>query len=94
EQRFVSLAMLEILVLDEADQMLDLGFIHALRKIVRMLPKQRQTLFFSATMPNAIRELANQFLNDPKTVKVAPTSSTAERVDQFVTFLNQGEKQA
>jgi len=76
EQRFVSLAMLEILVLDEADQMLDLGFIHALRKIVRMLPKQRQTLFFSATMPNAIRELANQFLNDPKTVKVAPTSST------------------
>ena len=72
EQRFVSLAMLEILVLDEADQMLDLGFIHALRKIVRMLPKQRQTLFFSATMPNAIRELANQFLNDPQTVKVAP----------------------
>ncbi|MGH6617748.1 DEAD/DEAH box helicase [Sphingomonas sp.] len=94
EQRFVSLATLEILVLDEADQMLDLGFIHALRKIVRMLPKQRQTLFFSATMPNAIRELANQFLNDPATVKVAPVSTTAERVDQHVTFINQAEKQA
>ncbi|GAA0317021.1 DEAD/DEAH box helicase [Sphingomonas oligophenolica] len=94
EQRFVSLAMLEILVLDEADQMLDLGFIHALRKIVRMLPKQRQTLFFSATMPNAIRELADQFLKDPATVKVAPVSTTAERVDQFVSFVNQGEKQA
>ncbi|BCA59112.1 DEAD/DEAH box helicase [Sphingomonas sp. HMP6] len=94
EQRFVSLAMLEILVLDEADQMLDLGFIHALRKIVRMLPKQRQTLFFSATMPNAIRELANQFLNDPQTVKVAPVATTAERVDQKVVFINQGEKQA
>ncbi|MDB5703534.1 MAG: box helicase [Sphingomonas bacterium] len=94
EQRFVSLATLEILVLDEADQMLDLGFIHALRKIVRMLPKQRQTLFFSATMPNAIRELADQFLKDPATVKVAPVATTAERVDQHVTFVNQGEKQA
>ncbi|MGY4395679.1 ATP-dependent RNA helicase RhlE [Sphingomonas sp. UYAg733] len=94
EQRFVSLATLEILVLDEADQMLDLGFIHALRKIVRMLPKQRQTLFFSATMPNAIRDLADQFLKDPVTVKVAPVSTTAERVDQHVTFINQAEKQA
>ena len=94
EQRFVSLATLEILVLDEADQMLDLGFIHALRKIVRMLPRQRQTLFFSATMPNAIRELADQFLTDPATVKVTPVATTAERVDQSVTFVNQVEKQA
>jgi ATP-dependent RNA helicase RhlE len=94
EQRFVSLAALEILVLDEADQMLDLGFIHALRKIVRMLPRQRQTLFFSATMPNAIRELADQFLTDPATVKVTPVATTAERVDQSVTFVNQAEKQA
>jgi ATP-dependent RNA helicase RhlE len=94
EQRFVSLATLEILVLDEADQMLDLGFIHALRKIVRMLPKQRQTLFFSATMPNAIRELADQFLKDPATVSVKPAATTAERVDQAVTFVNQAEKQA
>ena len=94
EQRFVSLATLEILVLDEADQMLDLGFIHALRKIVKMLPRQRQTLFFSATMPTAIRELADQFLKDPATVSVKPAATTAERVDQAVTFVNQMEKQA
>ena len=94
EQRFVSLTNLEILVLDEADQMMDLGFIHSLRKIVRMLPKQRQTLFFSATMPNSIRELADQFLNDPVTVKVTPVATTAERVTQEATLVNQGEKQA
>ena len=94
EQGFVNLSMIEILVLDEADQMMDLGFIHALRKIVRMLPKKRQTLFFSATMPNAIRELAGQFLHEPKTVSVKPAATTAERVDQYVTFCNQSEKQA
>jgi len=77
--------MIEILVLDEADQMMDLGFIHALKKIVRMLPKKRQTLFFSATMPAAIRDLASQFLLDPKTVSVKPAATTAERVDQYVT---------
>ena len=94
EQGFVNLSMIEILVLDEADQMLDLGFIHALKKIVRMVPRKRQTLFFSATMPVAIRELAGQFLNDPKTVSVKPAATTAERVDQYVTFVNQAEKQA
>ncbi len=94
EQRFVSLATVEILVLDEADQMLDLGFIHALRKVARMVPRQRQTLFFSATMPTAIRELADQFLRDPATVSIKPAATTAERVDQFVTFVNQSEKQA
>ncbi|WP_375404587.1 DEAD/DEAH box helicase [uncultured Sphingomonas sp.] len=94
EQRFVNLTMVEILVLDEADQMLDLGFIHALRKIARMVPKVRQTLFFSATMPAAIRELSGQFLNDPATVSIKPAATTAERVDQSVTFVNQAEKQA
>ena len=94
EQRFVDLSMLEILVLDEADQMLDLGFIHALKKIVKMVPRKRQTLFFSATMPTSIRELAGQFLTDPRTVSVKPAATTAERVDQLVTFVNQGEKQA
>jgi len=74
--------------------MMDLGFIHALKKIVRMLPKKRQTLFFSATMPAAIRDLASQFLLDPKTVSVKPAATTAERVDQYVTFCNQSEKQA
>ena len=94
EQGFVNLSTIEILVLDEADQMLDLGFIHALKKIVRMVPRKRQTLFFSATMPASIRELASQFLTDPATVSVKPASTTAERVDQSVTFVNQTEKQA
>jgi ATP-dependent RNA helicase RhlE len=94
DQKYVNLSMLEILVLDEADQMLDLGFIHALKKIVRLLPRQRQSLFFSATMPKAIRELADQFLTDPATVAIKPAATTAERVDQFVTFVQQGEKQA
>ncbi len=94
EQGFVNLSMIEILVLDEADQMLDLGFIHALKKIVRMVPRKRQTLFFSATMPASIRELASQFLHEPATVSVKPAATTAERVDQYVTFVNQTEKQA
>ena len=94
EQGYCNLSTTEILVLDEADQMMDLGFIHALKKIVRMVPRKRQTLFFSATMPVAIRELASQFLTDPTTVSIKPAATTAERVDQCVTFVNQGEKQA
>jgi ATP-dependent RNA helicase RhlE len=84
----------EILVLDEADQMLDLGFIHDLKKIVKMLPAKRQSLFFSATMPSAIKDLADKFLTDPVQVSVAPSATTAERVDQYVTFVQQSEKQA
>jgi ATP-dependent RNA helicase RhlE len=81
-------------VLDEADQMLDLGFIHALKRISQMLPKKRQTLFFSATMPKTIAELGDRFLTDPVKVAVTPVASTAERVRQFATFVNQAEKQA
>jgi len=94
EQRALNLGQVEILVLDEADQMLDLGFIHDLRNIVRMLPKQRQTLFFSATMPKAIHQLASQYLTDPVQVSVAPAATTAERVEQRVCFVGQTEKQA
>ncbi|HTG37316.1 DEAD/DEAH box helicase [Sphingomonas sp.] len=94
EQRCMSLSDVEILVLDEADQMLDLGFIHTLRKIVTMLPQDRQSLFFSATMPKTIKELADKFLTDPVEVRVAPVATTAERVEQYVTFINQAEKQA
>lgn len=95
DQCYAILMGLEILVLDEADQMMDLGFIHALRRIVRELPAKRQSLFFSATMPKAIRELASQFLRpNPVEVKVTPVATTAERVDQHVTFVQQGEKQA
>jgi ATP-dependent RNA helicase RhlE len=94
EQRAVSLKDVEIFVLDEADQMMDLGFIHALKRIDLLLPKQRQSLFFSATMPKAIAELGNRFLNNPVRVSVTPESTTAERVEQYVTFVTQGEKQA
>ena len=94
EQRFLTLREVEILVLDEADQMLDLGFIHALKRIVQMVPDKRQTLFFSATMPKTIRELADKFLSDPAEVRVAPAATTVERVEQFVSFCQQSEKQA
>ncbi|MGL4728560.1 MAG: DEAD/DEAH box helicase [Bosea sp. (in: a-proteobacteria)] len=94
DRRALTLRDIEILVLDEADQMLDLGFIHALRRIVGMVPKQRQSLFFSATMPKAIADLAAGFLQNPVRVEVAPVATTAERVDQQVIFVSQGRKQA
>lgn len=94
EQRALQLGDVEIFVLDEADQMMDLGFIVPLKRIDKLLPKQRQSLFFSATMPKAIAELGARFLNNPVRVEVAPQSTTAERVEQHVTFLNQKEKQA
>src|SRR3982751_3477002 len=94
EQRALSLRELEILVLDEADQMLDLGFIHALKRIVSLVPAKRQTLFFSATMPKAIKELADKYLTNPAEVSVAPAATTVERVEQSVTMVNQVEKAA
>jgi ATP-dependent RNA helicase RhlE len=94
DQHYAILLGIEILVLDEADQMMDLGFIHALKRIVRDVPTKRQTLFFSATMPKTIRELAGQFIKDPIEVKVTPEATTAERVEQHVTFVAQAEKQA
>ena len=94
EQRFLTLREVEILVLDEADQMLDLGFIHALKAIIQWIPAKRQTLFFSATMPKAIRELADKFLTDPAEVRIAPAATTVERVSQHVSFVRASEKQA
>ena len=94
DQCYAILLGLEIFVLDEADQMMDLGFIHALRRIVKELPAKRQSLFFSATMPKTIRELAGQFIHNPVEVKVTPVATTAERIQQFVTHVNQQEKQA
>ena len=94
EQRALNLRHVEIFVLDEADQMLDLGFIHALKAIDRLLPKERQSLFFSATMPKSIAELGDRFLTDPIKVSVTPIASTAERVEQYVTFVNAAEKMA
>ncbi len=94
DQRALSLGDVEIFVLDEADQMLDLGFIHDLKRIERLLPKDRQSLFFSATMPKNIEKLAAGFLQDPLKVSVAPQATTVERVDQYATFVTQKEKQA
>ncbi|MEZ5707807.1 MAG: DEAD/DEAH box helicase [Blastomonas sp.] len=94
DQRALVLDNVEIFVLDEADQMMDLGFIVPLKRIAAMLPKRRQSLFFSATMPKAIAELGARFLSDPVRVEVTPQATTAERVEQYVTFVNQKEKQA
>jgi ATP-dependent RNA helicase RhlE len=93
DRRSLSLRDIEILVLDEADQMLDLGFIHALKRIVTLLPKERQSLFFSATMPKTISTLADSFLRDPAHVAVTPVATTAERVEQSVIFVQTGRKQ-
>ena len=86
------LGEVECLVLDEADRMLDMGFIHDIRKIVAKLPAQRQTLMFSATMPRAIAELAAHMLRDPIKVAVGPVASTVERVDQRVIRVDRSAK--
>ena len=84
----------EVLVLDEADQMLDLGFLEPIRKIVRKLPRDRQNLFFSATMPRQIGELADELLHDPVKVAVAPAATTVELVDQRVILVEGAGKRA
>jgi ATP-dependent RNA helicase RhlE len=94
DRRALTLRDVEILVLDEADQMLDLGFIHALKRIVKLLPAKRQSLFFSATMPKNIASLADEFLTRPAQVAVAPVATTAERVEQRVMFVSGGQKPA
>lgn len=93
EQRACRLDLVEIVVLDEADHMLDLGFVVPIRKIVRMTPKQRQTLLFSATMPGPIAELASEFLNQPMQVAVTPVAATADRVTQSVIHVDAAKKQ-
>ncbi|MBV9860206.1 MAG: DEAD/DEAH box helicase [Alphaproteobacteria bacterium] len=83
----LSLSRVETLVLDEADRMLDLGFIHALRRIVKLLPHKRQTLLFSATMPESIAALAAQYLTNPVEIVVTPSATTVERIEQSVVFV-------
>ena len=92
KQGFISLNALHFLVLDEADQMLDMGFINDVKKIVKLTPDNRQTLLFSATMPMAIRELADTFLTKPKYVSDTPVSSTAETVNQKIYFVGKEDK--
>ncbi|MBP6040046.1 MAG: DEAD/DEAH box helicase [Flavobacterium sp.] len=92
KQGFIDLNHMHHLVLDEADQMLDMGFINDVKKIIKLTPDNRQTLLFSATMPLAIRELADTFLTKPKYISVTPVSSTAENVSQKVYFVNKDDK--
>ena len=89
---YVDLTGIEIFVLDEADRMLDMGFLPDVKRIIAKLPRVRQTLFFSATMPPVIRELANELLRDPVSVAVSPPSSTAEKVDQNLYFVDKADK--
>ncbi len=90
--RAVQLDRVEVFVLDEADRMLDMGFIHDIRKIVARVPAKRQTLFFSATMPREITELANSMLKDPVRVSVTPAATTVDRVDQRIIMVDRAGK--
>ena len=92
DRRALSLHATTFLVLDEADQMLDLGFIHSLRKISGMLPKTRQTMLFSATMPKQMNELANSYLQNPMRVEVSPPGKAADKITQSIHFISKAEK--
>ncbi|WP_029033682.1 DEAD/DEAH box helicase [Salinimicrobium terrae] len=91
-QGFINLKSLEIFVLDEADRMLDMGFIHDVKKVIKSLPEKRQTLFFSATMPEEIQNLAKMMLKNPVKVEVTPPSSTVDKIQQRVYFTNKPDK--
>ncbi len=92
DQGFIQLEKLDIFVLDEADRMLDMGFIHDVKKILTWLPKQKQTLFFSATMPKEITQLVDSLLHDPVKIAVDPVSSPVEVIDQSVYLVDKGNK--
>jgi ATP-dependent RNA helicase RhlE len=91
-QGIISLKNIEIFVLDEADRMLDMGFVHDVKRVIKLLPQKRQTLFFSATMPGEIQKLANSILNNPVKVEVTPVSSTADTIKQSVYFVEKDNK--
>ncbi len=92
DQGYISLSHIEIFTLDEADRMLDMGFIHDVKKVIKKIPQKRQTLFFSATMPEAIMDLANSILTNPLKVEVTPVASTAELIQQEVYYIDKSNK--
>lgn len=92
KQGYIKLNTIEFFVLDEADRMLDMGFIHDIKRLLPLLPKKRQTLFFSATMPPEIAKLANSMLYNPKKVEVAPVSSTVDTIEQSVYYVEKKDK--
>ena len=91
-QGYISLDRIEYFVLDEADHMLDMGFIHDIRRIIKLLPQRRQSLFFSATMPKEIVSLSKKILHDPRRVTIKPEQTTAERVEQLYYRVNKRDK--
>ena len=93
-QGYIHLDHLEVFVLDEADRMLDMGFIHDVKKIVKALPTEKQTLFFSATMPKEIAGLAHSILHHPVKIEVTPPATTVEKIDQSIFFVNKNDKQS
>jgi ATP-dependent RNA helicase RhlE len=93
-QGYIHLDHLEIFVLDEADRMLDMGFIHDVKKIIRELPREKQTLFFSATMPKEIAGLADSILHHPVKIEVTPPATTVEKINQSVYFVHKNDKQS
>lgn len=92
QQGYVHLDKLEFFVLDEADRMLDMGFIHDVKRVLKLIPEKRQTLFFSATMPDEIKKLSSSMLSNPFRVEVTPVSSTAETIQQEVYYVEKGDK--
>ena len=91
-QGIISLDTIKVFILDEADRMLDMGFINDIKKILPLLPKKRQSLFFSATMPDNIVKLSRKILKDPKRIEVTPASTTAETIQQYIYYTNRTEK--